>query len=180
MAEMTLQPWVLVNSYMREDYRLLVAGMAARAMKTAEPELQQLARQAFDPIPVKGARSFWRADIVQQRAGLAKAMPSQPQLTALVIVLWAEAAKEQIGILQHAGELAGLEFDKEWNWQKGIEGFYDFEEIPLLSALADQLGEHANEQNQDHLKLAALWLGRAVTNPEALKGSVEDGGNSEQ
>ncbi len=168
MAELNLHEWIEVNHYMRDDYRLLVAAMAARQIKDAPAELQTLARAAFDKIAVPGARSFFRADLIGQRRALAKAMPNQPQVSALVIALWAQAAAAQIGLLKQAGTMAGLQFAEEWNWQKGLEGFFEFEAIPVLSALADKLGEQASSQDADHLKLAALWLGPAVTNREAL------------
>lgn len=166
--ERFLHPWVDVNGYMRDDYRLLVATMAARQIKSAPPELAMLARKAFETIPVPGARSFFRADLVGQRKALARTMPGQPQISALVIALWAGAAESQINLLKQAGETAGLEFAAEWDWQKGMEGFYDFNDIVLLSTLSDKLGEHMSEQDADHLKLAALWLGPAVANAEAL------------
>ncbi len=168
MSEFILQEWIGVNHYMRDDYRLLVAAMAARQIQNAPAELQTLVRKAFDAIPVPGARSFFRADLIGQRKALAKAMQNQPQVAALVIALWAQAAEAQINLLKQAGEMAGLEFDAAWNWQKGAEGFFVFEEIPVLSALGDKLGEHASSQDADHLKLASLWLGPAVTNRDAL------------
>lgn len=175
-GEAFLHPWLDVNNYMREDYRLLVATMAARQIKNAPPELATLARKAFESIQVAGARSFSRADLVQQRKALAKAMPGgHPQISALVIALWAGAAESQINVLKQAGETAGLEFEADWDWQKGMEGFYDFEDIPLLSALSDKLGEHTSSQDSDHLKLAALWLGPQVTNPEALGEPEQEG-----
>ncbi len=192
MSDFILHNWVDVNQYMRDDYRLLVAAMAARTLKDAPPELLAngslltLARNAFSSIPVPGARSFFRADLIGQRKALAKAMRDNAQVAALVIALWANAAGAQIQLLKQAGEMvasghapgpssvesdhlrAGLEFDAEWNWQKGMEGFFDFEDIPVLYALAEKLGEHASAQDADHLKLAALWLGPAVTNRDAL------------
>ncbi len=168
MAEFQLQPWMVVNSYMRDDYRLLVAGMAVRKIENAPEELQTLARNAFGAIPVPGARSFFRAHVIEQRKALAKAMQNQPQVAALVIALWAHAADAQINLLKQAGEMAGLQFSEEWNWQKGMEGFFDFEEIPVFYTLAEKLGEHASTQDADHLKLAALWLAPAVTNRDAL------------
>lgn len=168
MSEFHLHNWVDVNAYMREDYRLLVAAMAARQVPSAVPELQTLARNAFNSIPVPGARSFSKADLVQQRKALAKAMPGSSEITSLVIALWAIAADSYMTLLKQAGTMAGLEFNQEWTWQKGIEGFYAFEDIAVLSALADGLGEKMQEKDYDHLKLAALWLGPAVTNPEAL------------
>src|SRR2546423_9223288 len=81
MTELHLHNWVDVNTYMRDDYRLLVAAMAARQMASVEPELQALARTAFGSIIVPGARSFSKADLVQQRKALAKAMPGSPQIT---------------------------------------------------------------------------------------------------
>lgn len=168
MSEFILHNWVDVNQFMRDDYRLLVAAMAARAIPNTPAELQTLARNAFGSIPVPGARSFFRADLIGQRKALAKAMSNQPQVSAIVIALWAEAADAQIQLLKQAGEMAGLEFDAEWDWRKGMEGFFDFEEIPMLYALAEKLGEHASSQDADHLKLAALWLGPAVTNRDAL------------
>lgn len=167
-GERFLHPWVDVNSYMREDYRLLVATMAARQLKSAPTELATLARRAFDAIPVPGARSFFRADLLGQRKALAKMMQSAPQVSTLVIVLWAGAAEAQINLLKQAGETAGLEFATEWDWSKGMEGFFDFNDIPLLSTLSDKLGEQMSAQDADHLKLAALWLGPAVTNVQAL------------
>lgn len=168
MPDLTKHDWLEVNHYMRDDYRLLVAAMAARQIPTAPPELQTLARTAFGSIPVRGARNFSKGDLVQQRLALAKAMPTVPQIASLVIALWSLAAQSQINLLKQAGETGGLEFAPDWDWRKGMEGFYDFESIPLLSALADGLGEHTDEKNADHLKLAALWLGPAVTNPDAL------------
>lgn len=168
MTEMHLHNWADVNAYMREDYRLLVAAMAARQMGSVDPELQTLARTAFSSVPVPGARSFSKADLVQQRKALAKAMPASPQITSVVIALWASAADSYMTLLKQAGAMAGLEFSQDWTWQKGMEGFYAFEDIPVLSALADGLGEKMQEKDYDHLKLAALWLGPAVTNPEAL------------
>lgn len=170
MPELTLHEWIQVNHNMRDDYRLLVATMAARQIQTVEPELQKLARATFGAIPVPGARSFFKGDLVQQRKALAKAMQTEPPVTALVIALWAHGAQAQINLLKQAGEQAGLEFDPAWDWRKGIDGFYPFEQIPVLAALADGLGAHTSEQDYDHLKLAALWLGPAVTNPEALAG----------
>lgn len=164
MPEPILNDWVNVNSYMRDDYRLLVATMAARQLKNVDPELQTLARAAFGSISVPGARSFFRADLVQQRRALAKAMQTQPQIAALVIALWAQAAEQQIALLKQAGETAGLQFSEELNWHTGMNGFYAFEDIPVLSSLADGLGEKMSEQEYDHLKLAALWLGPAITN----------------
>lgn len=166
--ERFLHAWVDVNGYMRDDYRLLVATMAARQIKSAPPELAALARKAFEAISVPGARSFFRADLVGQRKALAKTMQGQPQISALVIALWAGAAESQINLLKQAGETAGLEFAADWDWGKGMEGFYDFNDIVLLSTLSDKLGEHMSEQDADHLKLAALWLGPAVTNVKAL------------
>lgn len=174
MSDFILHNWVDVNQYMRDDYRLLVAAMAARTLKDAPPELLAngslltLARNAFSSIPVPGARSFFRADLIGQRKALAKAMRDNAQVAALVIALWANAAGAQIQLVKQAGEMAGLEFSAEWNWQKGMEGFFDFEDIPVLYALAEKLGEHASAQDADHLKLAALWLGPAVTNRDAL------------
>lgn len=168
MPEFTLLDWLAVNNYMRDDYRLLVAMMAARKISDAPQELQTLARNVFSAIPVPGARSFFRAHIIEQRKALAKAMRDNAQVAALVIALWANAADAHIQLVKQGGEMAGLEFDAEWNWQKAMEGFIDFEEIPVLYALAEKLGEHASSQDADHLKLAALWLGPAVTNREAL------------
>lgn len=168
MSEFTLLNWLAVNSYMRDDYRLLVATMAARKISDAPAELQALARKAFDGIPVPGARSFFRADLIGQRKALAKAMRDNAQVSALVIALWSHAADAQIQLMKQAGAMAGLEFDAEWNWQKGMEGFFDFEDIPVIYTLAEKLGEHASTQDADHLKLAALWLAPAVTNRDAL------------
>jgi hypothetical protein len=170
MNKFVLRNWDEVNQYMRDDYRLLVASMAVREIPSVEPELQKLARAAFASIPVQGARSFFKGHFVEQRKALARAMQNQPHLTALVIALWAHAAQAPIQLLKQAGETAGLEFDAAFDWRKGMEGFFVFEDIPLLSALADGLGEHTTEQNYDHLKLAALWLGPAVTNRDALAG----------
>lgn len=164
MPEPILNDWVAVNSYMRDDYRLLVASMAARQLKAADPELQTLARAAFGSIPVPGARSFFRGDLVQQRRALAKAMQSEPPVASVVMALWAQAAESQINLLKQAGEKAGIQFSDQFNWQTGMNGFYTFEDIPLLSALADGLGEKMSPQDYDHLKLAALWLGPAITN----------------
>jgi hypothetical protein len=174
MTEPILHPWADVNNYMRDDYRLLVATMAARAVGTAPQELETLARTAFNSITVPGARSFFRADLVQQRKALARAMPNSPQLTALVIALWSLAAASQINLLRQAGETASLQFAPDRDWQKALDGFYDFDDIPLLTGLADGLGEHASAQDADHFKLAALWLGPAVTNRDALFPSAED------
>jgi len=170
MPDLHRHHWTDVNNYMREDYRLLVAAMAARQIASADPGLQTLARNAFGSIPVPGARSFFKADLVGQRKALAKAMPGSDQITPIVIALWAQAAASYLNLLRQAGETAGLQFDPDWTWQKGIEGFYDFEDMPLLTALADGLGEKMQEKEYDHLKLAALWLGPSVTNPEALTG----------
>lgn len=164
--------WVAVNSYMRDDYRLLVATMAARKIQDAPAELQALARNALSSLAVPGARSFFRADLIGQRKALAKAMPNDLQVSAIVIALWSQAAESQINVLKQAGEMAGLEFDAEWSWKRGMEGFFDFEEIPVLSALADKLGENTSAQDADHLKLAALWLGPAVTNRAALSATA--------
>lgn len=168
MTEPMMHDWVDVNSYMRDDYRMLVAGMAARQLANADPELQTLARAAFNSVTVAGARSFSKADFIQQRKALGKAMPGSSQLTALVIALWSLAAAPQIHLLQTAGETAGLAFSPDWSWRAGMQGFYDFHDIHLLSELGDKLGEHASAADADHLKLAALWLGPAVTNREAL------------
>ncbi|MBI4670800.1 MAG: hypothetical protein HY741_03915 [Chloroflexi bacterium] len=168
MPDLILHEWIQVNQNMRDDYRLLVATMAARQLKTVEPELQTLAREAFSAIPVPGARSFFKGDLLQQRKALAKTMQTEPHVAALVIALWAHAAESQINLLKQAGEQAGLQFDDTWDWHKGMNGFYTFEDIPVLAALADGLGAHTSEQDYDHLKLAALWLGPAATNPDAL------------
>jgi hypothetical protein len=170
MAEFELHNWLEVSYYMRDDYRLLVAGMALKQMSIVEPELQTLARTTFHALPVQGARSFVKAHPVEQRKAIAKGMQNSPQVAALAIALWAHAAQEQIHLLKQSAEMAGLEFDTAFDWRKGMEGFFMFEDIPLLSGLADGLGEHTTEQNYDHLKLAALWLGPAVTNPDALAG----------
>lgn len=174
MDPFTLHIWIEVNSYMRDDYRLLVAGMAVRALSAADAELQKLARAAFTNLPVQGARSFFKAHPIEQRKALAKTMQDHPQIAALVIALWSHSAQEQINLLKQSAAMAGLEFDAAFDWRKGMEGFFTFEEIPLLSALADGLGEHTTEQNYDHLKLAALWLGPAVTNRDALAGPQAD------
>jgi len=179
MSEPILNDWVDVNSYMRDDYRLLVATMAARQLKNADTELQTLARTAFGSVSVPGARSFFRADLVQQRRALAKAMQTQPQVAALVIALWAQAAESHVTLLKQAGEQAGIQFSDQFNWQTGIKGFYAFEDIPLLSALADGLGEKMSEQDYDHLKLAALWLGPAITNLSELPAPVPSEGASD-
>jgi hypothetical protein len=168
MDKFILHGWDDVNAYMRDDYRLLVASMTVRQIPAVEAALQQLARAAFTSIPVQGARSFFKGHFVEQRKALARAMQNQPHITALVMALWAHAAQEQIQLLKHAGETAGLEFDAAFDWRQGMEGFFVFEDIPLLSALADGLGQHTTEQNYDHLKLAALWLGPAVINRDAL------------
>ncbi len=172
MPEPILHDWIDVNSYMRDDYRLLVAVMAARQIKVVDPELQTLARNAFGSIAVPGARSFFRADLVQQRKALAKAMQTQVQVAPIVIALWAHAAAAQLNLLKQAGETAGLIFSDEWNWHTARQGFYDFEDIRILAALADGLGEHLSEQEYDHLKLAALWLGPAITNLQAPPDSL--------
>lgn len=174
MAEMILLEWVSVNSYMRDDYRLLVAAMAARQVKEAPTELQMLARTAFGTIPVPGARSFFRADLIQQRKALAKTMQTQAQVASIVVALWALAADSYLNLLKQSGETAGLQFDRDYGWEKGMQGFYDFEQIPLLSALADGLGEKMQDKDYDHLKLAALWLGPAVSNTEALTVKASD------
>lgn len=177
MAEFELHDWQEVNYYMRDDYRLLVAGMALRQLPDAGPELQTLARATFNALPAQGARSFAKAHPIEQRKAIAKAMPNLPQVTAIVIALWSFAAQEQINLLKQSAAMAGLEFDAAFDWRKGMEGYFVFEDIPLLSGLADGLGERTTEQNYDHLKLAALWLGPAVTNRDALAGpkeSVED------
>lgn len=179
MAEPLLHDWADVNSYMRDDYRLLVAGMAARALKEADPELLTLARAAFGGVPVAGARSFFRADLIGQRKALAKAMQNQMPVAPLVIALWSHTAEKNINVLKMAGAQAGLLFAEDWNWRRGMEGFYDFQDIPLLTALADGLGEHMSEQDYDHLKLAALWLGPAVTNREALAVPAADESETE-
>lgn len=166
--ELTLLDWTNVNHYMRDDYRLLVATMAARQLPNADPELQTLARNAFGSIPVKGARSFFKGDLVQQRQGLAKAMQTQDGITPIVIALWAQAAAPIIAVLKQAGEMAGITFTDPWEYKSGINGFYDFEDIKLLTALADSLAEHAGDREADHLKLAALWLGPAITNLDTL------------
>ena len=168
MSDFTLLNWLAVNSYMRDDYRLLVAMMAVRKISDAPEQLQTLARNAFSAIHVPGARSFFRAHVIEQRKALAKAMQSEPQVAALVIALWSHAADAQIQLMKQAGAMAGLEFSEEWNWQKGMEGFFDFEDIPVIYSLAEKLGEHASTQDADHLKLAALWLAPAVTNRDAL------------
>lgn len=160
--------WLAVNSYMRDDYRLLVAGMAVRKIENAPSELQTLARNAFGAIHVPGARSFFRAHVIEQRKAVAKAMQTEPHIAVLVIALWSLAADAQIQLMKQAGEMTGLEFDAEWDWQKGMEGFFDFEEIPVLYTLAEKLGEHASSQDADHLKLAALWLAPGVINRDAL------------
>lgn len=168
MTEPLLHEWIEVNHYMRDDYRLLVASMAARQITTAPAELQTLARSAFNAIPVPGARSFSKADLIGQRKALAKAMQTQPQVASVVITLWAQAAQSHINLVQQAGETAGIQFAPDRDWRAGMNGFYTFEDIPLLSALADGLGEHATGQDTDHLKLAALWLGPAITNLDTL------------
>lgn len=174
MSDLILHNWLEVNHYMRDDYRLLVSAMAARALKTADPELRTLAQTAFGSIPVKGARSFAKGDIVQQRLALAKAMQTSPQVASLVIALWSFAAESHLALLTEAAVKAGLQFAEGWDWHKGMEGFYDFESIALLSALADGLGAHMDEKDYDHLKLAALWLGPAVSNPEAFTNVPEE------
>lgn len=174
MTELILRDWFEVNNYMREDYRLLVAAMAVRASSQAPQELQTLARTAFSPIPVHGARSFYKAALPQQRTAVAKAMLQQPQLTALVVALWAHAAAQQIGVLRQAAETAGAEFSADWDWQTSMRGFYEYDDIPLLYALAEKLGEHTSPQDADHLKLAALWLGPAVSNLDALAPTGDD------
>lgn len=166
--DIVLLDWTNVNHYMRDDYRLLVAAMAARQLPNAPSELQSLARNAFGSIPVKGARSFFKGDLVQQRQALAKAMQTQPGIAPIVIALWAEAATAPINLLKLSGETAGITFADEWDWRSGMQGFYDFEDIRFLAALADGLGEHSTEQEADNLKLAALWLGHAITNLETL------------
>ncbi len=175
MAELEIHNWLEVSYYMRDDYRLLVAGMALRQMSMVESELQTLARAAFNGLPVQGARSFVKAHPIEQRKAIAKGMQSLPQVAAITIALWSFAAQEQIHLLKHSAEIAGLEFDAAFDWRKGIEGFFMFEDIPLLSSLADDLGENTTEQNYDHLKLAALWLGPAVTNRDALAVPSESG-----
>ncbi len=174
MHELELHNWIEASYYMRDDYRLLVAGMALRAMSSVEPELQTLARQTFNALPVQGARSFAKAHPIEQRKAIGKSMQTLPQVAALAIALWSHDAQEQIALLKQAGEMAGLEFDAAFDWRKGMEGFFVFEDIPLLSGLADGLGEKTTEQNQDHLKLASLWLGPAVTNREMLRGPQSD------
>jgi len=174
MPNLTLHEWIQVNHNMRDDYRLLVATMAARQIQSVEPELQKMARAAFGAIPVPGARSFFKGDLIQQRKALAKTMQTEPNVAALVIALWAHAAQAQINLLKQAGEQAGLQFDPAWDWHQGVNGFYQFEEIPILAALADGLGAHTSAQDYDHLKLAALWLGPAVTNPDALAAPSPD------
>lgn len=180
MAEFDLQNWIQVSYYMRDDYRLLVVGMALKQMSSAEPELQTLARAAFNALPVQGARSFARAHPIEQRKAIAKSMQNVPQVADIVMALWSLAAAEPIELLKQAGQMAGLEFDPAFDWRKGMEGFIVFEDIPLLSGLADGLGEKTTDQNHDHLKLAALWLGPAVTNREALAGPTETAGDAAQ
>lgn len=183
MAEFDLHNWIEVSYYMRDDYRLLVAGMALKQMSSAEPELQTLARTAFNMLPVQGARSFVKAHPIEQRKAIAKSMQNLPQVADIVMALWSFAAADQIALLKQAGQMAELEFDAAFDWRKGMEGFFVFEDIPLLSGLADGLGEKTSEQNYDHLKLAALWLGPAVTNRDALAGptdSAEDGAESNE
>lgn len=174
MADFDLHNWLEVSYYMREDYRLLVAGMALKQIASAEPELQQLARATFHALPAQGARSFVKAHPIEQRKALAKGMQNFPQAAAIVIALWSFAAQEQIALLKQAAEMAGLVFDAAFDWQQGMKGFFAFEDIPLLAGLADGLGAKTTEQNYDHLKLAALWLGPAVTNRDALAGPQAD------
>lgn len=178
--DLVLLDWTNVNHYMRDDYRLLVSAIAARQLPNAAPELQTMARNAFTSIPVKGARSFFKGDLVQQRQALAKAMQKQDGIAPIVIALWAQGAAPQINLLKQSGETAGITFNPEWDWRNGIQGFYDFEDIKFLAALADGLGEHTSEQEADNLKLAALWLGPAITNLETLPVPEETDDESEE
>ncbi|MCG3141503.1 MAG: hypothetical protein HDKAJFGB_02789 [Anaerolineae bacterium] len=173
MAEFVLHDWQEVNYYMRDDYRLLVAGMALKQLASADAELQTMARTTFNALPAQGARSFSKAHPIEQRKAIAKGMQNLPQIAALVMALWAAAAQEPIHLLKQAAQMAGLEFNDAFDWRQGMEGFFTFEDIPLLSGLADGLGEKTTPQAYDHLKLAALWLGPAVVNRDALAGPTE-------
>ncbi len=179
MTEFVLHDWQQVNYYMRDDYRLLVAGMALKQLTDVDAELQTLARTTFYALPAQGARSFNKAHPIEQRKALAKGMQNLPQVAALVMALWSFAAQEPINLLKQAAQLAGLEFNDAFDWRQGMEGFFPFEDIPLLSGLADGLGEKTTPQNYDHLKLAALWLGPAVVNRDALAGPSNDPANPE-
>ena len=167
MAEFELLEWIGVNHYMRDDYRLLVAAMAARKSSRWMRNCRGLAREAFGGIAVPGARSFFRADLVGQRKALGKAMQSDARVAAIVIALWAHAAEGQINLVKQAGRWRGLEFEEGWDWKQGMEGFFDFEEIPVLYVCGG-VGEHASAQDADHLKLGALWLGPGSCNREKL------------
>lgn len=179
MTELILHQWIEVNHYMRDDYRLLVCAMAARQIVNSNPELQSLARTGFSAIPVPGARSFARADLIGQRKALAKTMQTIPQVASLVMALWANAAESYINTLKLAGETAGIEFAPDFDWHTGMNGFYAFEDIPLLAALADGLGAKTTEKDYDHLKLAALWLGPAITNLDTLPAPPSDDSSAE-
>ncbi|MCK4314516.1 MAG: hypothetical protein KAX24_01980 [Anaerolineae bacterium] len=100
-------------------------------------------------------------------------MEQNTGVVTAVICLWARAEKKLINELQTAAEAKGLRFCPDWSWQEAKEGFYAFEDIAPLAECTEALAQDRPSPEADHIRLAALWLSRALI-PESSETTTED------
>jgi hypothetical protein len=113
-------------------------------------------------VAVRGFRSFDRADVKSATLGVINDMQKRQQVATAVICLWGEAMQPLIETLQHAAESQGLRFQAKWDWHQAQTGYDSSEQVTALETVCDELVKGKDKPESDHLRLAVLWLSRAL------------------